>query len=179
MRLRWSALCPIFLIAVVFVVFAGLFKDDPRRLYQLAMGQRLLVRVLALGGCLWAVSVFERGDDLRHAWGWLATNTALVLLRDLLLVASLPPSHWLSAALVVASNVALPIGIWLLVRSWKRVAVELPAGRSWAIILGVVLLALVVSGSAVAKNAGDLLDGKDGALIFFVSAVALAMFAQA
>jgi len=182
MRLRWLAFYPL-LFAVAFVALALLLKGDLTALTHLVMGQKIVSRVLALAGCLWAVSVFKRGDELRWAWGWLAVNTALVLTRDVLMASSLPPAGtltWLTPGLVVASNVVLPIGIWILVRSWKHAALDMMGKSSWAVTLGVVLLALVVGGPAVleygrallAIDDGGLLVGNGEALPHFVSAVA-------
>lgn len=149
MRYRWLALFPVAYAAVFVAVAAALGEGEV--LTAFVRGQLLLVRVLAIFGCLAAARAFSRGDHLRTAWLWLAAATLIVLARDLL---RLPPfslssasegtGGWLIAGLGVASNLALLAGVWLLARAWKVADIPLPGGRAGAIAVGVVAAALAL-----------------------------------
>lgn len=177
MRFRWLTAFPL-LYAAAFVATAALLSGQ-EALEPFVRGQLLLVRVLAIAGCLAAVSVFQRGDHLRRAWASLVLATVLVLVRDVL---RLPPFDFPSgvdglglviAGLGILSNVALLTGVWLLARSWKLAAISLPGGRSGAIATTLVAagLALGVAGPSAWKHGLELLGGDWNALIMTVSAV--------
>lgn len=176
-RYRWLALYPFLYAAVFIAVAAGLGEGEALTLF--VRGQLLLLRVLAIFGCVAAARAFSPGDHLRRAWGWLAAATVIVLVRDLLRLPplSLPPSSaggagWLIAGLGVASNVALLVGVWLLARAWKLAGIPLPGGRgrAWAVTAAAALLALFVAGPGALEHgarAGDDL----ASVTLFVSAV--------
>jgi len=163
MRIRRLALFPL-LYAVAFIaVVLWLGSDDT--LTRGLLGQRFVLRLLAISGCLAAVSVFDRGDRLRRAWFLLGTSTTLVLLRDLLQLApvGLAPDSLLSSILLVLGNLAGLSGIWILARTWRVAAISLPGGRTGAVVVTVAaaVLALLVAGPEVlhearAVGAGDL-----------------------
>lgn len=176
MRYRWLTAFPL-LYAVAFAAAAwGLLGSDA--LEPFVRGQLLLVRVLAIVGCFAAVSAFERGDHLRTAWLWLGLATILVLVRDLVRLAvpdatmSDPVGLGLSA-LGVLSNVALLTGIWLLARSWRVAAIDLPGGRVGVTTVTVIAaaLALAVAGPFAWEHYQTVVAGDWSALILLVSAV--------
>jgi len=159
MRYRWLAVFPIAYAVVFVVVSAALGEGETLGVF--VRGQLLLVRVLAIFGCIAAARAFSRGDHLRTAWLWLAAATVIVLARDLLRLPpfSLPPSSaggagWLIAGLGVASNLALLFGVWLLARAWKVAGIPLPGGRGGAIAVAVAaaVLALVVAGPGALEH---------------------------
>lgn len=180
MRFRGLVIFPL-LYAVVFVVIAVWAGAD--NLHPFVLGQKVLVRLLAIVGCYWAVSVFERGDHLRRAWHWLALAAILVLVRDLIVLPSRlagstqlseePVLRMVVLGLGVASNVGLFAGVWLLARSWKVAALQLPGGRSRMIVVTVIAaaLALAVAGPGAFKNVQSVIAGDFAALIMAVSAV--------
>lgn len=177
MRYRWLAGFPL-LYAAVFVAVAAAIGEG-ESLTTFVRGQLLLVRVLAIFGCIAAARAFSRGDHLRTAWLWLAASTVIVLVRDLLRLPpfSLPPSSaggagWVIAGLGVASNLALLAGIWLLARSWKVAGIPLPGGRAGAILVTVAAaaLALFVAGPGALEHGAR--AGADLASVtLFISAV--------
>lgn len=163
MRIRRLALFP--LLYGVFFVAVVLWLGGGDALHRFLMVQRLLLRLLAISGCLAAVSAFDRGDRLRRAWLLLGTSTALVLARDLVHMApfTVPGSSLLSSILLVLGNLAGLTGIWILARTWRVAAISLPGGRAGAVgvTLAAAVLALVVAGPEVlhearAVGAGDL-----------------------
>lgn len=178
MRFRWLTAFPLLYAAAFIAIAASLTGQEG--LGSFVRGQLLLVRVLAIAGCLAAVSVFRRGDYLRRAWMSLVLATVLVLVRDLL---RLPPFDFpgsgldgaglIIAGLGVLSNVALLTGVWLLARSWKIAAISLPGGSSGAVATTLVAagLALGVAGPSAWKHGLELLGGDLNALIMTVSAV--------
>ena len=177
MRYRWLAGFPL-LYAVVFVAVAAALGEG-EMLDVFVRGQLLLVRVLAIFGCIAAARAFSRGDHLRTAWLWLAAATVIVLARDLLRLPpiSLPPSSaggagWVIAGLGVASNLALLAGVWLLARAWKVAGIPLPGGRGGAIAVTVAAaaLALFFAGPGALEHGAR--SGADIASVtLFVSAV--------
>lgn len=173
MRFRWLALFPLLYAAAFAAIAWGLLGSEA--LTPFVRGQLILVRVLALVGCLAAVSAFERGDHLRRAWLALAAATLLVLARDLL---RLPPFELPSGTLVVSalgvlSNLALLAGVWLLARSWRIAAIELPGGRSGVLVVGLAaaVLALAVAGPSAWRQWQAVAAGDGTAVILLVSAV--------
>ena len=82
MRFRWLALFPLLYAAGFMAVAWWLQSGDA--LGPFVLGQRILVRVLAVVGCFAAMSVFDRTDHLRRAWLWLGAGTIVILARDLL-----------------------------------------------------------------------------------------------
>jgi hypothetical protein len=177
MRFRGLVIFPL-LYALVFIAVA-LWLGDGDGLRPFVLGQKVLVRVLAIIGCYWAVSVFERGDHLRRAWHWMAVATILVLVRDLIrLVVPDDPAVFAYDDIVVrtlgvASNLGLLSGVWLLSRAWKMAALSLPGGRSRMITVAVIaaVLALAVAGHGALTNVQKVMAGDWGALIMAVSAV--------
>lgn len=178
MRFRSLALFPL-VYAALFAVVAWTI-GGAEALEPFIDGQLLFVRVLAIGGCLAAVSAFSSGDHLRRAWLWLVVATAAVLVRDVL---RLPP--WTLSGLFgehgttvvvglgVLSNLALLGGVWLLARAWKVAAISLPGGQGGVTIVTVViaLAALVVGGPGAIHQLRELMAGNWSALVFFLSAV--------
>lgn len=178
MRFRWLTAFP-FGYAAAFIVIAAILSGR-ESLAPFVQGQLLLVRVLAIAGCLAAVSVFQRGDHLRRAWLSLALATVLVLIRDLLRLPpfDFPGSGLDGAGLVIAglgvlSNVALLTGVWLLAQAWKVAAISLPGGSTGAVATTLVAaaLALGVAGPSAWQHGLALVSGDSGALILTVSAV--------
>jgi hypothetical protein len=173
MRFRWLALFPLLYAAGFAALAWALLGSDS--LTPFVRGQLILVRVLALAGCLAAVSAFERGDHLRRAWLALAGATLLVLVRDLL---RLPPFEMPSGTLIVSllgvsSNLALLAGVWLLAHSWRVAAIELPGGRSGGLLVGLAAAALAigVAGPSAWKQLQAVVAGDGSAVILLVSAV--------
>jgi len=178
MRFRGLALYPI-LYAVAFVV-AALWLADSEALRPFLRSQLLLLRVLAIAGCLAAVFAFEKGDHLRRAWSWLAVASAFVLVRDVL---RLPPFNfpgsaegtagWVVSALGVLSNVALLVGVIQLARAWKKADLPIPGGPGSGLVVGIIaaLLALVVAGPGAIRQGQAVLGGDWTALTLLASAV--------
>ena len=179
MRLRGLAVFPL-LYAAVFIAVAWWLAGGSGLTLFVAW-QRILVRILAVAGCFFAVSAFDPGDHLRRAWLWLGWGTVVILIRDLLrlLVPSFQAGHAgpfeiaVLSGLGVLSNVALLGGIWLLARSWKMADIALPGGRSGAIAVALITaaVAIVVAGPAALKGAQTLAQGDWSALVMVVSAV--------
>lgn len=177
MRSRGLVVFPL-LYAAVFAVIALLLEGD-ESFRPFVLGQKLLVRVLAIIGCYWAVSVFERGDHLRRAWHWLAVAAILVLVRDLFRIAIADDPNVFAyddiiiRTLGVASNLGLLSGVWLMSRSWKMAALSLPGGRSGMITVAVIaaVLALAAAGPGALANWQKVVDGQWDALVMAVSAV--------
>jgi hypothetical protein len=176
MRYRGLTAFPILYAAAFALVAWSLLGGDA--LDPFVRGQLLLVRVLAIIGCFAAVSAFERGDHLRLAWLWLGVATILVLVRDLVRLAApdatmADPLGLGLAALGVLSNVALLAGVWLLARSWRVAAIDLPGGRGGVLAVTVIAaaLALAVAGPFAWRHAQALAGGDWSALILLVSAV--------
>lgn len=166
MRFRGLAVFP-FLYAAVFIAVSWSLLGS-ESLASFLVGQRLLVRVLALVGCFAAMSVFERGDHLRRAWLLLGSGTVLILIRDLLRLSdSFKPANagpWeavILSSLVVLANIVLLAGVWLLSRAWKKAALLMPGGRSGFLTVGVItaVVAVVVAGPAAVENAQKFADG--------------------
>jgi hypothetical protein len=175
MRLRWLAIYPLVFAAVFVWVVQSLGSDEA--VASFVVGQKLLVRILAIAGCAWAVSVFDRGDHLRAAWIWLILATAPVLLRDLLRLGPLRDpagaGEWVLHGLGLISNLALVMGVWQLARSWRMAAMEQPGDstKRLALTLGVAVLALLVAGPAAVSGFKDLLAGDGAASVTLVSAL--------
>jgi hypothetical protein len=177
--LRALALFPL-LFAGAFVVVTALLGGG-ESLAGFLLGQRLLVRVLAIGGCLYAASVFSRGEHLRRAWQLLAVSTILVLCRDLLAyvpfldrwVDASPIGEALRLGLGVVSNLFLLAGVWWLARSWKLASMVLPGGRAALIAVTVVTagLALALAGPAVLTHARAVAAGEGAAVVMLASSV--------
>jgi hypothetical protein len=179
MRFRGLVIFPL-LYAVVFIAIATWAEADAR--LPFVLGQKILVRLLAIIGSYWAVSAFERGDHLRRAWHWLALAATLVLVRDLIVLPSRlegstqPLAGALGVVVIglpVVSNVGLLTGVWLLSRSWKMAALALPGGRSRMIMVTAVAaaLAIAVTGPPLALYIKNLFAGDPAALINVVSTV--------
>lgn len=178
MRFRNLAVFPL-VYAAVFIVAAWWLMDS-EALSPFVRGQLLLIRLLAITGCLAAVSAFERGDHLRHAWLWLAVASILVLVRDVL---RLPPfelpgsgeggAGWIVSGLGVLSNVALLIGVLQLARAWKKADIPMPGGRTGGTAVAVIaaVVALAVAGPGVLKHGESVLWGDWSALVLLASAV--------
>jgi hypothetical protein len=173
MRFRWLALFPLLYAAAFAAIAWALLGSDA--LTPFVRGQLLLVRVLAIAGCAAAVSAFDRGDHLRRAWLWLGVATVLVLARDLLRLPpfELPSGTLLVSGLGVLSNLALLAGVWLLARSWRVAAIDLPGGRSGALVAGLAaaVLALAVAGPSAWRQLQAVAAGDGSAVILLVSAV--------
>ena len=178
MRFRWLAVFPL-LYAAVFIAIVW-WLGGGEALGPFIIGQRLLVRLLAIAGCFLAVSVFAQGDHLRTAWLWLGSGAVAILIRDLLRL--LPPFQPANAGpgavvilsgLGILSNLALLAGVWMLARSWKMAAISLPGGRYGALAVALVtaVLALAVAGPGALKSARAVVGGDWGSLILCVSAV--------
>lgn len=181
MRFRGLALFPL-VYAAVFAAVAWLLLDAAA-LGSFIIGQRLILRVLAIVGCVAAATVFERGEHLRRAWWLLGFAAILIFLRDL---SNLPPIELgesapelgplVIQALGVGSNLASLAGLALLAFTWKKASVVLPGGRYRVVLvvlvtLAAVLLALLLAGRPAVEQAERLADGDEGALILLVSAV--------
>lgn len=173
MRLRWLAFYPL-VYAAAFLTAAGAL--DGSDLDRFLVGQRIVLRVLALAGCFAAASVFAAGDRLRRAWLWLGVGTFLILSRDVLRL--FPPfagrpNDAILTGLGVGSNLALLAGIWMLARSWGLVTLERPGGRAGmaAIVVATAALALAVAGPGALKAVESVADGHWGELVLVVSAL--------
>lgn len=177
MRYRWLAVYPLLYAGVFIAVSAGLGEGEA--LTAFVRGQLLLLRALAIFGCVAAARAFSPGDHLRRAWLWLAAATVIVLVRDLLRLPpfSLPPSSaggagWVIAGFGVASNLALLFGVWLLARAWKMAGIPLPGGRAGtvAVTVAAAAVALFVAGPGALEHGAR--AGADLASVtLFVSAV--------
>jgi hypothetical protein len=176
MRLRWLALFPLAFALIFVAVVRSLGSEDA--VASFVVGQKLLVRVLALVGCVMAASAFDRGDHLRRAWTWMAWSTAPLLLRDLLRLGPLRDSTsagaWLLDGFALIGNLALVIGVWQLARSWRMAAMTQPGTwkKALALTLGVAVLALIVAAPAAVTAFRDLLGGNGRASVNLVSALA-------
>lgn len=179
MRFRGLIILPL-LYAVVFIAIA--LWADADNSHPFVLLQKILVRLLAIIGSIWAVSAFERGDHLRRAWQWLALAASLVLVRDLIvlpsrLAGSTQPLAGILGivviALAVASNVGLLSGVWLLSRSWKMAALTLPGGHSRVIMVTVIAaaIAFAVAGPPLLQDVPTVVGGDPTALINVVSTV--------
>lgn len=181
MRFRSLALFPLVYAVVVSVVALVLVSGgEEETLRQLLKVQLVLVRVLAIGGCLAAVSAFSPGDHLRRAWLWLMVSSVAVLVRDLIVVLPWGLADLLGSretlvlrSLAVVSNVALLGGVWLLARSSKVASISLPGGRRGVILVTVLaaVLALTVAGPGAVRHARELGTGDWSSIILLVSAV--------
>lgn len=178
MRFRSLALFPLVYAAVFVAIAFGLGGGEAPR--EIVLGQLILLRVLAIGGCLAAVSAFSSGDHLRRAWLLLVVATAAVLVRDVVRLPAWDLSILFGASgtavirgLGVLSNLAFLGGVWLLARAWKVAAISLPGSRGAVISVTVVVavLAVAVAGPGAVRHASDLSAGEGSALILFVSAV--------
>ncbi len=175
MRLRWLAVFP-FVFALLFIVL--LRSVGSEQIAACVLGQKLLVRLLALAGCVIAASAFDRGDHLRRAWIWLALSTAFLLVRDLLRLGPLRDATgggaWLLDGILLFCNLALVIGVWLLARSWRMAAMVQPGGskKALALTFGVVVAALIVAGPAAVAAFRDLVAGNGRASGDLFSALA-------
>jgi hypothetical protein len=179
MRFRWLALYPLIYAAVFVAIAAWLVDRADVGLAAFVTGQRILTRILSAAGCFAAVSVFQPGDRLRRAWFWLGTGTILILARDVLrLLPSFAPSPGPVAqgtltGLGIVANLTLLAGIWMLARSWRMVAIEMPGGRSGVAAVAVITaaIALAVAGPGALQNGREVLHGNWSHLIFLVSAL--------
>jgi hypothetical protein len=178
MRFRGLALFPFLYAAVGVAVASGL--SDPS-LGSFISGQRILARILAVAGCLAAVSAFERGDHLRSAWTWLAASKVVILIRDVLRLvpgfrpsSSGPQAQMVLGGLVLLANLALLIGIVKLARSWKMAAITMPGGRFGQVAVAVATagIAIAVAGPSVLQSVRALAGGDWAALGLLISAVA-------
>lgn len=174
MRYRTLSLFPL-LYAVAFALVAW-WLGGGQALEPFVRWQLILVRVLAIVGCVAAASAFDRGDLLRRAWGSLALATVLVLVRDLIRIVGgdLPPAgDWTLSALGVGSNLALLAGIWMLAWAWKAASVAPPGGWGGAAVVAVVtaVLALAVAGPFALEHFRSVQEGNLDDLILLVSAV--------
>lgn len=178
MRFRNLAVFPL-LYAAAFIV-AAWWLTDSDTLEPFVRGQLLLIRLLAITGCVAALTAFERGEYLRRAWLWLAVASILVLVRDVL---RLPPfelpasseggTGWIVSGLGVLSNVALLLGVWQLAHAWKKADIPLPGGRAGNIAVGVIaaVVALGVAGPGALRYTEEVLWGDLSSLVLLVSAV--------
>jgi hypothetical protein len=176
MRYRWLTAFPLLYAAAFAALAWALLGSDA--LEPFVRGQLLLVRVLAIVGCVAAVSAFERGDHLRLAWLWLAVATILILVRDVwrLAAPAAPPTDPVGLSLTglwLLSNVALLAGVWLLARSWRVAAIDLPGGRSGMVTAAVVAaaLSLAVAGPFAWRHLQTVIAGDWAAVPSLVSAV--------
>lgn len=176
MRLRWLALYPL-VYAAVYLVAAG--SLDGGAADRFVVGQRIVLRVLAIAGCFAAASVFEAGDRLRRAWVWMGFGTVIILVRDVLRLFppfSESPMAGAGAALTglaIVSNVALLAGIWMLARAWRLVTLEVPGGRTGMVLIVVIsaAVALAVAGPGALQLTRSVLDGHWDDLVLLVSAL--------
>ena len=175
MRFRWLALFPL-LYAAGFVAVAWWLRSGDA-LSPFVLGQRILVRVLAVVGCFAAMSVFDRTDHLRRAWLWLGgrddRDPAPDLLRIFVLVqpaADGPGVQALLSGLGILSNLGLLGGIWMLSRSWKMAAIDL-GGRAGVVAVTVItgVLALAVAGPGALESAREVARGDWNSLVPLVS----------
>jgi hypothetical protein len=178
MRFRGLALFPLLYAAAVVAIASGL--SEPA-LGPFISGQRILARMLAVAGCLAAVSAFERGDHLRSAWSWLAASKVVILIRDILRLfpafrpgSSGPEAQMALGGLVLLANLALLVGIVKLARSWKMAAIAMPGGRAGQIAVAVVTagVAIAVAGPSVLQSSRALAGGDWAAPALLISAVA-------
>ncbi len=178
MRFRFLAAFPL-LYALIFLAIAWSLQGG-EMLAPFTFWQRILVRVLAVAGCLAAVSCFERGDHLRSAWLWLGAGTIVILIRDLLRLSpgfapqgADPQAQLVVTALGILSNLALLGGVWMLARSWKMAAIVLPGGRSGFGVVAVftAVLALTVAGPGAYIHLQEVARGDWSSLVLVVSAI--------
>lgn len=176
MRLRGLAIFP-FVFAAAFIAIT-LTLEGPART-QFVIGQKLLVRILAIVGCVAAARAFQAGDRLRQAWLWFAFSTALFLSRDLMrLTDHFGPqgagaNSWYFSASVLVGNAALIIGSYLLAKSWRVASTMGAQDRRREILVSIlaVLLALAVAGPAALDAVRDLSAGDRGAITNLASAL--------
>ena len=176
MRLRGLAIFP-FVFAAAFIALAMVLEGPART--QFVLWQKILVRTLAIIGTVAACRAFNPGDRLRQGWAWIGISTAIFLARDLIrLTDYFGPrgpggSHWLFPVSVLAGNLALVIGTWVLARSWKVAATMGGASRQREFLASIVaiLLAIAVAGPALYDSTRDFVTGERQAIALMASAL--------
>ncbi len=136
----------------------------------------LVAKAAALVGAVVAARSFDRGDYLRRAWLFVASNYALIAAtmlisgttRPLHLGLNLihlpgvdpgsPMAHMLRTPFVVSANVAAVIGSWQLARAWKVSGLDpaTPAVR-WAVTGCGLLIAILLAGIPASQDFWTLL----------------------
>lgn len=173
MRFWGLTLYPLMFAAVFGLVALALSGEG---LAPFLIGQKLLVRLIALAGCWAALSVFERGDHLYDGWRWLSIGLVLVFVRDvaaLAVPASDLRSHFL-LVLGVAFNFLSLAGIWRLAGAWRQASLDWSSERTAQIALAAVaaVVALAAAGPSAWKFGAALLVHRDLTdTVLFVSAL--------
>lgn len=177
MTSRWALLAFPLAFGAVFVAVALALEGGA--LTAFLVGQRLLVRVIALVGCWAAVSVFERGDRLYDGWRWIAIGLVLVFLQDLALLV-VPSSDLFSHFLLVlglAFTLLSLAGVWRLASTWRHASPAWEAERPvhLALFAAAAVVALVAAGPGVWRYGTALAGGGDftAALLFVLAVISL------
>ncbi|HEX3126927.1 MAG TPA: hypothetical protein VH394_06330 [Thermoanaerobaculia bacterium] len=176
MRLRLLALYPL-VYAALYLAVAGAL--DGGAVDRFIVGQRIVLRVLAIVGCFAAASAFEAADRLRRAWIWMGVGTVVILVRDV--VRLFPPFSGTPVGgpeaflngLGILSNIALLVAIWMLARAWRLVTLDVPGGRTGMVLIVLITaaVALAVAGPGALQATKAVLDGHWDYLVIMVSAL--------
>ena len=180
MRYRWLASFPILLAIATLAIASTVFADPASAdaLGRFTLGLRFFARFVAVLGCFAAMSVFERGEGTYRGWALLAFSSTLTLVRDLLyrLVfhsQETPMEQGMNATLVVVSNLAQIVAVFLLARAWRAAAIGLAAGsaRTRIVTIAIGILALVVVGPAILGHTKTMAGGDFSALPELVASI--------
>ena len=133
------------------VVLAGVFAPaHPALIYYRSA---LLVAVLlATGGAIAAARVFGHGDPLFVTWSVLAGGYVLLairyLLRLLVTLQFMQTPVMFDRVLLIVHNIAVPVALYLFVRSWRQTGLTMSMSRNTAILstMGGFLIALAIGG---------------------------------
>ncbi len=119
------------------VVLAGVFVPAPTAL--IFFRTALLVAVLlATTGAIAAARMFDHGDGLFVTWSVLAGGYVLLAIRYVLrLLVTLNVMQMpvmFDRALLIVHNIAVPVALYLFVRSWRRTGLTMAMSRTAAML---------------------------------------------
>ena len=142
-------------------------------------------KLIDFAGCLAAALAFERGDYLRRAWLTYGSCSLLLLAKDAFGTGESPATGLLRGLLVVAANVLLAYGAWMLARAWSVAGLEEDEPgtrrRRRTIFALFALLSLAITGLPLLHDVRSLLAGHFEALVSIASdfgdAIVLALVA--
>jgi hypothetical protein len=175
-KLRWLVAVPVATVGLYF--FALLVGGDGAR-DAVIRGGIVVSKAMALGGALLAALTFERGEHMRRAWLLVAVCSALLLMRDALLIpalAGLDPIviPWIRSALAVVANACAVVGFWYLANAWSIAGVELPGSRlsRRGLVIAAIVIAVAVVGPTTWLGVQEVLAGNARAVARVASGIA-------
>ncbi len=129
--------------------------------------ERFFSRLIAISGGVIAASAFGKGEPARRAWICIAISMLVFIVLDAVPSIGLQPGETFASSSVArgligsTSNVLYVIGVWLLVRTWRLVGLELQGSRSarWAVVAVVIILIGLIIGPAVRADFGNFVHG--------------------